>query len=96
MNYWNDTMSPQERVELRANAVLAVGNGERKSHVAQRLGITRQTLHSWVNKHRHGGTAALAAKPRGRTASRESAGFGRSGGPQQQALTGEGASHDPR
>ena len=40
--------------------------GEKKRRVAQRLGITRQTLHNWVTKHRRGGAAALVAKPRGR------------------------------
>jgi len=78
MEYWDHTMSPQERVALRACAVLAVSNGEMKSRVAKQLGITRQTLHNWVNKHRLGGTAALAAKPRGRcqpTAARETAGL---------------------
>ena len=67
MEYWDHTRGPRERVALRASAVLAVSNGEKKSHVARRLGITRQTLHSWVNKHRRGGMAALAAKPRGRS-----------------------------
>ena len=78
MEYWDHTMDPHERVALRVSAVQAVGNGEKKRHVARRLGITRQTLHNWVNKHRLGGTAALAAKPRGRcqpTAVREIAGL---------------------
>lgn len=67
MEYWDHTMGPQERVTLRASAVQAVAQGEKKRHVAQRLGITRQTLHNWVAKHQHGGAAALVAKPRGRT-----------------------------
>ena len=66
MEYWDHTMGPQDRVALRASAVQAVRNGEKKRHVAQRLGITRQTLHNWVAKHRRGGAAALVAKPRGR------------------------------
>jgi transposase-like protein len=66
MEYWDHTMGPQDRVALRASAVQAVSNGEKKLHVARRLGITRQTLHNWVAKHRQGGTEALAAKPRGR------------------------------
>jgi len=49
MEYWDHMMGPQERVELRANAVLAVKNGEKKRHVARRLGITRQTLHNRMN-----------------------------------------------
>jgi transposase len=66
MEYWDHTMGPQDRVALRSSAVQAVRNGEKKRHVAQRLGITRQTLHNWVAKHRRGGAAALVAKPRGR------------------------------
>ena len=66
MEYWDHTMGPQDRAALRASAVQAVRNGEKKRHVAQRLGITRQTLHNWVAKHRRGGAAALVAKPRGR------------------------------
>ena len=66
MEYWDHTMGPQERVALRASAVQAVNNGEKKRHVALRFGITRQTLHNWVAKHQHGGTEALAARPRGR------------------------------
>ena len=67
MEYWDHTMGPQDRVALRASAVLAVHDGEAKQHVAKRLGITRQTLHNWVTKHRLGGANALAAKPRGRS-----------------------------
>lgn len=67
VEYWDHTMGPQERVALRASAVLAVCSGEKKRHVAKRLGITRQTLHNWVTKHRLGGIEALAAKPLGRS-----------------------------
>ena len=66
MEYWDHTMGPHERVALRASAVRSVRNGEKKSHVARRLGITRQTLHNWVVKHQRGGTEALVAKPRGK------------------------------
>jgi transposase-like protein len=89
-------MSPQERMALRASAVQAVGAGERKSHVAQRLGITRQTLHSWVLKHQRGGTAALAAKPRGRTAPGYSTGFHSGAAREQQPADSEGKSHTLR
>lgn len=67
MEYWDHTMGPRERVVLRASAVQAVIRGEKKLHVARRFGITRQTLHNWVLKHRRGGAAALAARPRGRS-----------------------------
>jgi transposase-like protein len=86
-------MSPQERVALRASAVQAVSAGERKSHVAQRLGITRQTLHSWVLKHQRGGAAALAAKPRGRTAIGYGTGYGVGEAREQQPTNSEGKFH---
>lgn len=70
MEYWDHTMGPRDRGELRARAVQAVTAGDKKSHVARRFGVTRQTLHSWVMKHRSGGTEALAAKPRGRVRQR--------------------------
>jgi transposase len=66
MEYWDHTIGPPERLEMRASAVLAVRNGEKKRHVARNLGITRQTLHNWVARHQHGGTEALVARPRGR------------------------------
>ena len=68
MEYWDRTASPLERVALRASAVQAVSMGERKRQVAQRFGVTRQTLHNWVVRHRRGGTAALAASRRARRA----------------------------
>lgn len=67
MDYWDSAKGPCERVALRVIAVRSVAGGERKGDVARRLGITRQTLDTWVNKHRTGGTEALAARPRGRT-----------------------------
>lgn len=66
MEYWDHMMGQHEREALRASAVQAVNAGEKKLHVARRFGITRQTLHNWVAKHRRGGAEALAAKPRGR------------------------------
>ena len=66
MEYWDTAIGPQERVALRARAVQAVSAGNKKSHVARRFGVTRQTLHNWVAKHRRGGIEALVAKPRGR------------------------------
>lgn len=67
MYYWDSAKGPCERVALRVIAVRSVAGGERKSDVAQRFGITRQTLDAWVTKHRAGGLEALAARPRGRT-----------------------------
>lgn len=66
MCYWDSAKGPCERIALRVIAVRSVAGGESVSDVAQRIGITRQTLDAWVNKHRTGGMEALAAKPRGR------------------------------
>ena len=66
MYYWDSAKGPCERIALRVIAVRSVAGGERKSDVAQRFGITRQTLDTWVAKHRTGGMEALAARPRGR------------------------------
>jgi len=66
MEYWDHLLGTQERAALRLNAVQAAMSGEKKRDVAQRFGITRQTLHNWIARHRRGGTAALVAKPRGR------------------------------
>ena len=38
MEYWDQTMGPQERVALRARAVQAVSAGEKNHHVARRFG----------------------------------------------------------
>lgn len=67
MEYWDSAKGSCERVALRVIAVRSVAEGERMSDVAQRFGITRQTLNTWVSKHRTGGMEALAARPRGRT-----------------------------
>lgn len=66
MYYWDSAKGPCERIALRVIAVRFVAGGESTSDVAQRFGITRQTLEAWVNKHRTGGMEALAARPRGR------------------------------
>lgn len=66
MEYRDHPMGARDCVELRALAVQAVADGQKKSDVARRIGVTRQTLHNWVTKHRHGGAAALVAKPSGR------------------------------
>ena len=66
MEYWDHLLGTQERAALRLNAVQAAMSGEKKRDVAQRFGITRQSLHNWIARHRRGGTAALVAKPRGR------------------------------
>lgn len=67
MGYWDHIGDPRERLEVRARAVQAVMAGEKKSHVALRCGVTRQTLHNWLTRHRRGGPEALVPKPAGRS-----------------------------
>jgi hypothetical protein len=88
MYYWDSAKGSCERVALRVIAVRSVAGGERKSDVAQRFGITRQTLDAWVTKHRTGGMEALAARPRGRT---KSNGSGRGYDAMDGNQTNEGA-----
>ena len=58
------TLEQQE--SLRREALQAVMNGEKKSRVAERLGVTRQAVHQWVRRYRAGGPASLETRPRGR------------------------------
>jgi transposase len=59
-------LTVEEQEALRREALQAVMNGEKKIHVAERLGVTRQAVHQWVRKYRAGGPASLEARPRGR------------------------------
>jgi transposase len=56
----------EEQEALRREALQAVMNGEKKSRVAERLGVTRQAVHHWIRKYRAGGPAGLETRPRGR------------------------------
>jgi len=56
----------EEQEALRREALQAVMKGEKKSHVAERLGVTRQAVHQWVRRYRAGGPASLETRPRGR------------------------------
>jgi transposase InsO family protein len=48
-------------MEQRYQAVLAVvQDGWRVVEVARRLGVSRQSVHSWIARYEHGGLAALA------------------------------------
>lgn len=58
--------APHDPRELRARAVQAVLDGATKVRVARDHGISRQTLHNWVRRHRLGGPDALVARPAGR------------------------------
>ena len=56
----------EEQEALRREALQAVMNGEKKSRVAERFGVTRQAVHHWVRRYRAGGAAGLETRPRGR------------------------------
>jgi transposase InsO family protein len=47
-------------VEQRYLAVRAVLDGARVTDVAAQLGVSRQSVHAWVVRYKHGGLAALA------------------------------------
>jgi transposase InsO family protein len=47
-------------VEQRYRAVMAVLDGARVTEVAAEIGVSRQSVHSWVARYRNGGLAGLA------------------------------------
>lgn len=47
------------KVELRYRAVLAVQAGDRVNEVAHRLGVSRQSMHTWLNRYAEQGLAGL-------------------------------------
>lgn len=51
-----------ELVELRYRAVIDVLDGMSVTEVAQRNGVTRQSVHTWLRRYADGGMAALADK----------------------------------
>jgi Helix-turn-helix domain len=50
-------------VEQRYRAVLAVLDGARVSEVAAEVGVSRQSLHSWLARYREAGLAGLVDRP---------------------------------
>ncbi|MEV4380038.1 helix-turn-helix domain-containing protein [Streptosporangium sp. NPDC049644] len=47
-------------VEQRYHAVIEVLSGAKVTDVAERYGISRQSVHTWVRRYRGGGLGALA------------------------------------
>jgi transposase InsO family protein len=47
-------------VEQRYRAVMAVLSGARVTEVAAEIGVSRQSVHSWMARYRNGGLAGLA------------------------------------
>jgi transposase InsO family protein len=52
------------KVEQRYRAVLAVLAGDRVSEVAHRLGVSRQSVHSWLSRYAESGLAGLEDRSR--------------------------------
>ena len=51
--------------EQRYRAVLAViASGDTVTEVAARFGVSRQTVHAWVRRHRKAGLAGLEDRSR--------------------------------
>jgi transposase InsO family protein len=51
-------------VEQRYRAVLEVQSGANVTEVAERFGVSRQTVHAWVRKYEQGGLGALVDRSR--------------------------------
>ena len=58
------------KVEQRYRAVLAVQAGDRISEVAHRLGVSRQSVHTWLARYAEQGLAGLGTGPGGRIPAR--------------------------
>lgn len=50
--------------ERRARALDLFGDGMKQAEIARKLGVTRQSVSTWIAAARRGGAAALKAKPR--------------------------------
>ena len=59
-------LTPEHQESLRREALQAVMDGEKISHTATRLGVTRQAVHRWIRRYRACGPASLETRPRGR------------------------------
>jgi transposase len=54
----------ETRLVERAQIILALADGERPSHIAQRLHSTRTTVYTWVKRFNAGGIDGLHDQPR--------------------------------
>ncbi len=54
----------ETRLVERAQIILAVADGERPSHTAQRLQMTRVTVYTWIKRLNAGGINGLHDQPR--------------------------------
>ena len=60
-------LSPEAQEDLRRRVVHAVvKQGMRQVDAVRTFGVSRTSVHNWLQAHREGGAAALRSKPRGR------------------------------
>lgn len=60
-------LSPEAQEDLRRRVVHAVlKNGMRQVDAVQVFGVSRTSVHNWLQAHREGGSTRLKSKPRGR------------------------------
>ena len=59
-------LSPDAQEHLRRRVVAAVRGGMGKSEAARTFGVSRTSIHAWLEKVYRGGARALKSKPRGR------------------------------
>ncbi|MFQ5913441.1 MAG: IS630 family transposase [Nitrospinota bacterium] len=59
-------MSAQAQEDLRRRVVGAVEEGLSQAEAARLLGVSRQSVNTWMRRHRQGGAAALRTGSRGR------------------------------
>jgi len=59
------TLTPRAQEDLRRRVMAAVRGGMGKTEAARIFGVTRQSIHNWVNAMEDGGMSALRARTRG-------------------------------
>ena len=63
-------LPPPDQEALRLRAINLLASGERKTEVAKKLGVSRQSLYCWIRVSREKGSASLKRGRRGRPGSR--------------------------
>lgn len=58
-------LPPEAQEDLRRRVIAAVGDGMGKTKAARTFGVTRQSIHNWLNAVDDGGVSALRARKRG-------------------------------
>lgn len=60
------SLSPQAQEAIRLKAMAAIKEGRSKTEVAGLFGVSRQAVHTWVDREQAAGTEGLRARRRGR------------------------------